>query len=78
MDDANIPSLLSLPFLGFVEKNDPIYLNTRKLLLNLETNPYYYKGDAGEGIGGPHAGLSMVWPMSIIMRALTSNDKNEI
>lgn len=78
MDDANIPSLLSLPFLGYVERDDEIYLNTRKIILSEYTNPYYFKGTVGEGIGGPHVGDQYIWPMSIIMRAMTSNDDKEI
>jgi hypothetical protein len=77
MDDANIPSLLSLPYLGGVKPNDPIYLNTRKLILS-KANPFFFKGKAGEGIGGPHVGMDMVWPMSIVMRGLTSNNDAEI
>ncbi|RCH55295.1 metal-independent alpha-mannosidase [Mucilaginibacter hurinus] len=77
MDDANVPSLLSLPYLGAVKNTDPVYVNTRKMLLS-ENNPFFFKGTAGEGIGGPHVGKDMIWPMSIIMRALTSNDDQEI
>ncbi|MDF9831162.1 glycoside hydrolase family 125 protein [Parabacteroides sp. PF5-6] len=77
MDDANVPSLLALPYLGCVDQNDPIYQNTRKLVLS-EYNPYFFKGTAGEGIGGPHIGYDMVWPMSIIMRCNTTNDNEEI
>lgn len=77
MDDANVPSLLSLPYLGVVKNTDSIYLNTRKHLLS-DDNPFYFKGKAAEGIGGPHAGLDYIWPLSIIMRAITSNDDNEI
>ncbi|HRX10982.1 MAG TPA: glycoside hydrolase family 125 protein [Draconibacterium sp.] len=77
MDDANVPSLLALPYLGSVELNDPIYQNTRKLVWSGD-NPYFFKGKAGEGIGGPHVGYDMVWPMSIIMRAMTSTDDKEI
>ena len=77
MDDANVPSLLALPYLGCVEKNDPIYQNTRKLVWS-DDNPYFFKGKAGEGIGGPHVGYDMVWPMSIIMLAMTSSDDKEI
>ncbi len=77
MDDANVPSLLALPYLGCVELNDPIYQNTRKLIWS-EDNPYFFKGKIAEGIGGPHVGYDMVWPMSIIMRALTSSDDKEI
>lgn len=77
MDDANIPSLLSLPYLGAVKATDPVYINTRKLLLSKE-NPFFFKGKAGEGIGGPHVGMDMIWPMSIVMRGLTSNNDAEI
>lgn len=77
MDDANIPSLLSLPYLGAVSAKDPIYRNTRKLILS-EDNPFFFKGTVAEGIGGPHVGQDMIWPMAIVMRALTSNDDKEI
>ena len=77
MDDANVPSLLSLPYLGAIEPNNPLYLNTRKVVLS-ENNPFFYKGKAGEGIGGPHTGADTIWPMSIILRAITSVDDKEI
>ncbi|EDM37117.1 hypothetical protein PBAL39_04943 [Pedobacter sp. BAL39] len=78
MDDANIPSLLALPYLGAVSKDDAIYQNTRKMILSVEGNPFYYKGTAGEGIGGPHVGKDMIWPMAIIARGLTSSSEEEI
>lgn len=77
MDDANVPSLLSLPYLGGMSDTDPTYINTRKLLLS-KANPFFFTGMAGEGIGGPHAGMDMIWPLSIIMRGLTSSDETEI
>ncbi|RFZ95787.1 glycoside hydrolase family 125 protein [Mucilaginibacter conchicola] len=77
MDDANVPSLLGLPYLDAIKNTDPVYQNTRKMLLSLN-NPFFFKGTAGEGIGGPHIGKDMIWPISIIIRALTSNDDNEI
>lgn len=77
MDDANIPSLLSLPYLLAVSADDPVYQNTRKFVLS-ENNPFYFKGKAGEGIGGPHAGIDMIWHMSIVMRGLTSKNDAEI
>jgi hypothetical protein len=77
MDDANVPSLLSLPYLGWCAADDPVYRATRAMLLS-EDNPYFFRGTAGEGIGGPHVGLDMVWPMGIIVRALTSADEHEI
>ena len=77
MDDANVPSLLSLPYLGYVKNDDPVYINTRKLVLS-PSNPFYYKGTKAEGIGGPHAGVNMIWPLSIIMRGLTTDSKTEM
>eukprot|EP01126_Amoeba_proteus_P067530 TRINITY_DN9994_c0_g1_i1.p2 TRINITY_DN9994_c0_g1~~TRINITY_DN9994_c0_g1_i1.p2 ORF type:complete len:212 (-),score=30.52 TRINITY_DN9994_c0_g1_i1:132-767(-) len=77
MDDANIPSLLSLPYLGYLPKTDSVYLRTRKFLLS-DMNHFFFSGTAGSGIGGPHEGEFYVWPMSIIMRALTSDDDQEI
>lgn len=77
MDDANVPSLLAMPYLGDVALDDPIYQNTRKFVWS-DSNPYFFKGKAAEGIGGPHVGYSMAWPMSIIMKGLTSTDDAEI
>ena len=77
MDDANAPGLLSLPYLGCCQIDDPLYRRTRQFVQS-EANPYFFRGTAAEGVGGPHAGLNMIWPMSIIMRALTSADNAEI
>jgi uncharacterized protein len=77
MDDANVPSLLSLPYLGAVAPTDPTYLNTRKMILSSD-NPYYFRGTSAEGVGGPHVGINMIWPLAIIMRALTASDDREI
>ncbi|RYY18508.1 MAG: glycoside hydrolase family 125 protein [Cytophagaceae bacterium] len=77
MDDANVPSLLALPYLGAVPLNDPVYQSTRQLLLSTD-NPFFYKGTAAAGIGGPHVGVDMIWPISLIMRGLTSTDDAEI
>lgn len=77
MDDANVPSLLAMAYLGDVDINDPIYQNTRNFVWSKD-NPYFFKGSAGEGIGGPHIGYDMVWPMSIMMKAFTSQNDDEI
>lgn len=77
MDDANVPSLLALSYLDKDFANDPIYHNTRKFVWS-DSNPYFFKGKVAEGIGGPHVGYNMAWPMSIIMRALTSTNDAEI
>ena len=77
MDDANVPSLLSLPYLNAIDTNDEVYQDTRKFLFS-QNNPYYFIGKAGNGIGGPHAGLGKIWPLAIIMRGLTSTNENEV
>lgn len=77
MDDANVPSLLSLPYLGAIDVNDEVYQRTRNFVLSPK-NPFFFKGTAAEGIGGPHIGRDMIWPMAIIMRAMTSVDDKEI
>lgn len=77
MDDSNVPSLLALPYLDSVKVDDPLYQSTRKFVLS-DSNPYYFKGTAAEGIGGPHVGIGYIWPMAIIMRGITSTDKAEI
>lgn len=77
MDDANVPSLLSLPLLGFLPADDPLYQNTRRLILS-PANPYYLSGAKFSGIGGPHIGLLNAWPMSVLVQALTTDDPAEI
>ena len=77
MDDANIPSLLSLPYLEAVDINDPVYKKTRKFILS-EYNPYFHKGKVAEGVGSPHIDHDMIWPMSIMMRAFTAQSDKEI
>ena len=77
MDDANVPNLLALPYLGCVKASDSVYRNTRRFVWSND-NPYFFKGAAGEGVGGPHIGYDMIWPMSIILKAMTSSDDAEI
>ena len=77
MDDANVPSLLGLPYLGCCRLDDPTYQRTRELVWSSQ-NPYFYKGRAAEGIGGPHEGPRMIWPMSIMMYVQTTNDTAQI
>jgi uncharacterized protein len=107
MDDANVPSLLSLPFLGLLDLSASrydsllkatnsntssntsrttmvnydwasVYKTTRPRLMNSSTNPFYFEGSDGEGIGGPHVGYGYAWPMAITMKALTSSDDDEV
>lgn len=76
-DDANVPNLLALPYLGGVDSDDAIYANTRRFVWS-EYNPYFFKGSYFEGIGGHHIGTDMIWPMSLIMKALTAQDDKEL
>ena len=77
MDDANVPSLLSLGYLVPEMADDPVYRNTRNFVWS-GNNPYFFAGKAGEGIGGPHIGSRSIWPMSIMMKAFTATDDTEI
>lgn len=77
MDDANIPSLISIPYLGYTTTDDPIYRQTRKMLLSSD-NPYYYEGKYAKGIGSPHTPEHYVWHMALAMQGLTSDDKEEM
>lgn len=78
MDDPNIPSLIAMKYLNDpAYYNEEVYQNTRRYLLSTD-NPYYFVGKAGEGQGGPHAGLNTIWNMGIVLRAMTSTDTKEI
>lgn len=77
MDDANVPSLLSLPVLGFITPNHTLYQKTREFVLS-DANTFFFSGSDGSGIGGPHVGLNYAWPMAVTMRAMTSSSDEEI
>ncbi len=77
MDDANVPSLLSAPYLGYCAADDPIYQNTRKFILS-EDNPYYFAGKVLRGIGSPHTDPGYVWPISLALQGLTTTDPAEV
>lgn len=77
MDDANSPSLLSAPYIGYCNKNDEIYKNTRRFILSHE-NPWYFEGSVAKGVGSPHTGYDKIWHIALAMQALTSDDHDEI
>lgn len=77
MDDANVPSLLAMGYLCPEVIDAEVYARTRKFVLS-PGNPFFFKGTAGEGIGGPHAGMDRIWPLSIIIRGLTATTDTEI
>ncbi|MEK8130709.1 glycoside hydrolase family 125 protein [Paenibacillus filicis] len=76
MDDANVPSLLSIPYLGYADAEDPLYLNTRRLILS-KTNPYFYEGAAASGIGSPHTPVRYIWHIALAIQGMTATSREE-
>lgn len=76
-DDANVPSLMSMPYLGYCDKKDEIYCRTRNFILS-DDNPYYYKGKFGRGVGSPHTPEGYIWHIALSMQGLTSDNPDEI
>lgn len=76
MDDANSPSLLAAPYIGYCKVDDEIYQNTRRFILSSD-NPYYFEGAAAKGIGSPHTGDNKIWHISLIMQILTTTNEDE-
>ncbi|MBU5348759.1 glycoside hydrolase family 125 protein [Paenibacillus lautus] len=76
MDDANVPSLLSIPYLGYTSADDPVYQNTRRFVLS-RANPYYYQGTAAAGVGSPHTPDRYIWPIALAIQGLTTTDREE-
>lgn len=76
MDDANVPSLLSIPYIGYGDESNEIYKNTRKFILSKD-NPYYYQGKNAKGIGSPHTWSQYIWPIALSMQGLTSSNQSE-
>jgi meiotically up-regulated gene 157 (Mug157) protein len=77
MDDANAPSLLSIPYFAYLPNDDTVYQNTRRFVLS-DRNPYYFVGKYARGIGSPHTPRGNVWPLALVMQALTSRDPLEV
>ncbi len=77
MDDANVPSLLSLPYLNYCSEDDELYQNTRSFILS-KANPYYFEGEKAKGIGSPHTPKNHIWPIALSMQGLTTSDKDEM
>lgn len=77
MDDANVPGLLSLPYLGCLPADDDVYRATRQFVLS-EENPYFFRGTAGEGVGSPHTLSDRIWPIGVMMQAMTAPSNEEV
>ena len=77
MDDANVPSLLALPYLGICDRDDALYRRTRAWVLS-RRNPFYAEGARGAGVGSPHTPKGYVWPIALCIQALTSDDEDEV
>ncbi|HXW77682.1 MAG TPA: glycoside hydrolase family 125 protein [Candidatus Eremiobacteraceae bacterium] len=77
MDDANVPSLLSIPYLGYGSADNPIYQNTRKFVLSAD-DPFFFSGKIAEGVGSPHTPPGYIWPLALDMEGLTSTDPAEV
>ncbi|GAC1579299.1 MAG: glycoside hydrolase family 125 protein [Candidatus Elarobacter sp.] len=77
MDDANIPSLLSIPYFGYLPKSNSLYLATRKFVLS-PRNPYFFSGKYAQGIGSPHTPHGYIWPLALCVQALTAVNEDEV
>lgn len=76
MDDANLPSLLAMPYFGYCDRNNERYRNTRKIALS-DRNPYYYKGTYAKGIGSPHTKAGYVWDIALGIQGMTADTVEE-
>ena len=76
MDDANVPSLLAMPYMGYCRSDDVTYLATRRFVLS-EDNPFFFRGSAAAGVGSPHTPDSYIWPIALCMQGLTSASRDE-
>jgi meiotically up-regulated gene 157 (Mug157) protein len=76
MDDANVPNLLSIPYLNYRPTDDRVYQQTRRFVLSSD-NPYFFSGTFAQGIGSPHTVARYIWPLGLIMQGLTTSDRNE-
>ena len=76
MDDANVPSLLSMEYLGYRGKRSEVAENTRRFVLS-RANPYYFKGCAASGVGSPHTPSGYIWHIAMAMEGLTAKTREE-
>lgn len=74
MDDANLPNLLSIPYLKFTSSEDKVYQTTKSYVLSKE-NPYFFQGKYMRGVGSSHTPKGYVWPISIATEGLVSDER---
>jgi meiotically up-regulated gene 157 (Mug157) protein len=77
MDDANVPSLLSIPYFGYLPNNNSLYLATRSFVLS-DRDPYFFHGKYASGVGSPHTPNGYIWPLALCVQALTALDPAEV
>jgi meiotically up-regulated gene 157 (Mug157) protein len=77
MDDANVPSLLAIPYFGYLPKENSLYKATRRFVLS-DRNPYFFRGRYAQGVGSPHTPHGYVWPLALCVQILTSDDPEEL
>jgi meiotically up-regulated gene 157 (Mug157) protein len=77
VEDPNVPNLTSLPYLGYGKNTDKVYRATRNYLWSPD-NPWFFAGKAGQGLGSPHTGPDMIWPIGLTMFGLTSDSEDEV
>jgi meiotically up-regulated gene 157 (Mug157) protein len=79
MDDANTPSLLSLPLIAPDVIDRRIWEETRAFVLS-EDNPYWFSGSALSGVGSPHTKPGRVWPIALAVQGLvgTADERSRL
>ena len=77
MDDANIPNLITLPYIDWCSPFNSTYLATRAFSLSMD-DPFFFSGRYAQGLGSPHTPYGYVWPLGIIGRALTATSSIEV
>lgn len=77
VEDPNVPNLTALPYLGYGKSSDKVYQATRKYVWSPD-NPWFFAGKAGQGLGSPHTGPDMIWPIGLTMFGLTSESEDEV
>ncbi|AZK43902.1 metal-independent alpha-mannosidase [Erysipelothrix piscisicarius] len=73
IDDPNVPSLLSAPYLGYCAWDDPLYLRTRNHILS-PSNRYYESEPCFWVWKFPYP-KGYIWPIALAIEGLTTPDQ---